>query len=680
MFLFLYSSASYNFILTLAQQQQQQQQQQQHYHQELPLPIKINNPINDGVYIRTVTLPSKHTDADADADESDAEGSTGSSNSNVDIREKLIMYDFKPAYPPYTTHSLEELLLIPKKDENVLHKNDNIENESEKEDIILSRDDDIIDGGLSPKYDGIEDSVNEDQIYKDGSHETTRTIDDNIKVKGDEEEVISTSNELEDELLDASTNMLSSIDDDNIEEINNNGDTQSEEQSDSPDIEGEKEEGDIAPIEVSANDNDNIDDDIPPRPAEKKTIANDGYDDTIYPDDYHSTQPLPTTLTSSTTATALDEVETFDESSTTNIEDKEVEKASDDDNKIMSDAQEAGEEVIVDEEEEDDDDDATSVTNNEKEEGVIPSEEEEAATEFDLEPGTVKDNIHTIDIADTIPDLSKITSEDEEDKHPAHEDSSDQFEPKVTIQYDTDSTTTAAKQAPSSSTEDNASIINNNNNNRDANRQFVDGLDEIDKLFESVEVPDELDVGADGSSMQDVLVGQGLKIIWKRAKSVTTGIKEKCLVLTTSAKNLLLPIQENWNNILARNDDVDENDEEWLDLTNMIKDSTRDDDGKMKSPEQDENGHTKSNNKEEEEKREGKKDFSLIQNNPKVQKIIKWSKRRFEQAKYFILSIFEPEDDDDEDDFGLGLDSLPTFGSSVDESFVTRSMKQKPEE
>jgi hypothetical protein len=48
-----------------------------------------------------------------------------------------------------------------------------------------------------------------------------------------------------------------------------------------------------------------------------------------------------------------------------------------------------------------------------------------------------------------------------------------------------------------------------------ANRQFLSGLDEIDKFFESVFPPDELDVGANGSSMQDVLVGTGIKILLK---------------------------------------------------------------------------------------------------------------------------------------------------------------------
>ena len=49
-----------------------------------------------------------------------------------------------------------------------------------------------------------------------------------------------------------------------------------------------------------------------------------------------------------------------------------------------------------------------------------------------------------------------------------------------------------------------------------AQDEFVQGLDDIDKLFEGVDPPDELDVGATGSSMQEVLVGSGSRIVVKR--------------------------------------------------------------------------------------------------------------------------------------------------------------------
>lgn len=53
---------------------------------------------------------------------------------------------------------------------------------------------------------------------------------------------------------------------------------------------------------------------------------------------------------------------------------------------------------------------------------------------------------------------------------------------------------------------------------RSVNSEFVEGLDDIDKLFEDVDPPDEFDVGASGTSIQDVLMGQTIKIIIKRVK------------------------------------------------------------------------------------------------------------------------------------------------------------------
>jgi hypothetical protein len=53
---------------------------------------------------------------------------------------------------------------------------------------------------------------------------------------------------------------------------------------------------------------------------------------------------------------------------------------------------------------------------------------------------------------------------------------------------------------------------------KSANSEFVDGLDDIGKFFEDVEPPDELDVGAVGSSIQEVLMGQGTQIILKRLR------------------------------------------------------------------------------------------------------------------------------------------------------------------
>lgn len=53
---------------------------------------------------------------------------------------------------------------------------------------------------------------------------------------------------------------------------------------------------------------------------------------------------------------------------------------------------------------------------------------------------------------------------------------------------------------------------------KSVNSEFVEGLDDLDKFFQSVDPPDELDVGAAGSSIQEVLVGQSVQIVLKRVK------------------------------------------------------------------------------------------------------------------------------------------------------------------
>lgn len=54
--------------------------------------------------------------------------------------------------------------------------------------------------------------------------------------------------------------------------------------------------------------------------------------------------------------------------------------------------------------------------------------------------------------------------------------------------------------------------------NQNPNEVFVEDLDDFTKFFKDVEPPDELDVGAAGTSLQDVLMGSTTKIILKRTK------------------------------------------------------------------------------------------------------------------------------------------------------------------
>jgi hypothetical protein len=219
----------------------------------------------------------------------------------------------------------------------------------------------------------------------------------------------------------------------------------------------------------------------------------------------------------------------------------------------------------------------------------------------------------------------------------------------------------------------------------DANREFVTGLDEIDKFFESVSPPDELDVGADGSSMQDVLVGQGLKIIFKRAKSFGSSVKERFEKIVEKA----LPQQLVH---LAR--DEEEEEESLEDILKMMK-------GDLPL-------NTKSEKVDASEAKgrgvnaeEGVEDDKLanrfpLLKKPRVNKIYKYARRKWRQAKHLLddlLSIFGGDDDEEDVDFSADFGSMnfddvrsllieknrvkvkeggemPQFGSEVDDSFV----------
>ena len=72
--------------------------------------------------------------------------------------------------------------------------------------------------------------------------------------------------------------------------------------------------------------------------------------------------------------------------------------------------------------------------------------------------------------------------------------------------------------------EEDTSDANSNSNNADVNSEFGDGLDDIDKFFEGVNPPDELDVGY-GSSIQDVLIDKGKDILLKKIRGFAHWIK-----------------------------------------------------------------------------------------------------------------------------------------------------------
>jgi hypothetical protein len=69
--------------------------------------------------------------------------------------------------------------------------------------------------------------------------------------------------------------------------------------------------------------------------------------------------------------------------------------------------------------------------------------------------------------------------------------------------------------------------------------EFVDGLDDIDKLFEGIDPPDELDVGVDGRSIQEVLLGSATRVLLKRIAISARWTKEKLSVAKDSIANRL---------------------------------------------------------------------------------------------------------------------------------------------
>ena len=259
----------------------------------------------------------------------------------------------------------------------------------------------------------------------------------------------------------------------------------------------------------------------------------------------------------------------------------------------------------------------------------------------------------------------------------------------------------------------------------------MDGLDEIDKLFESVEVPDELDVGADGSSMQDVLVGQGIKIAWKHGRNIGMDIKRKFDDIKRAFNDGVAKRLARTSNGLLSSGSADEAEDGGANisldsllpgLTSTTRSIDDDQDYATLSSEEramegsggggdgQENLRSKSKVKGvgggDLDGREGRSNkllrpFPLIKSHG-AKRIWKFAKRKLEQARHLLddlFGIFEGAEDDEDDDFkvigkivgynnirlgensgtwaryktlndGGGEGSSGRFGSEVDESFL----------
>jgi hypothetical protein len=70
-----------------------------------------------------------------------------------------------------------------------------------------------------------------------------------------------------------------------------------------------------------------------------------------------------------------------------------------------------------------------------------------------------------------------------------------------------------------------------------ANDEFVRGLDDLHKFLEEVDPPDELDVGASGLSIQEVLLGQGVTIIRTRVQKSLGHLQRSIRILKSKGIN-----------------------------------------------------------------------------------------------------------------------------------------------
>jgi len=238
---------------------------------------------------------------------------------------------------------------------------------------------------------------------------------------------------------------------------------------------------------------------------------------------------------------------------------------------------------------------------------------------------------------------------------------------------------------------------------KDANREFVIGLDELDKLFESVEVPDELDVGADGSSLQDVLVGQGLKIVWKRAQNFSAGVKRRFETVLGGVKGILggddeAEEEEVSLSMFASLVDMDKLKDAGgsggEDLLPSAHERRKQDHDNAAVPPPTERQTAKEQRKKEikqqkeEKKRQKKgKGFPVVKSK-KTRTLWKFAQRKWEEARHILEDLWHILDDKKEDESdaelrklyaGMGID-MPNFegkfGSEVDESLLKAMMER----
>jgi len=99
------------------------------------------------------------------------------------------------------------------------------------------------------------------------------------------------------------------------------------------------------------------------------------------------------------------------------------------------------------------------------------------------------------------------------------------------------------------------------------NQDFVDGVDDIGDIFENVDPPDELDPGASGISMQELLIGNGAKIIKTRVIKGVNRVKKSMSNIRNKARRKWLSLKKKEDSILAEIGDKESTESSTLPLT-----------------------------------------------------------------------------------------------------------------
>lgn len=704
--------------------------------QRLLRPLPKVDPLSDGIFVRSVELPPVEApDSGGGAVDSDGESKS---------RRRLIVYDFRPAFPPYTAKSLEEIFLFPGESvgeaggaeegeggERVSKEDGQQKDEQGEEQVVYGQYSDDASGGAERR----EALQNEIDAY---TAEDVSPTDEEIETPFPVEQVDAANEPVSEDLTPKSTaaaatsgegpekkstdDQLSDMDKTPPKiELMTSTNRQGEEK-----VEKEKSEVELSTV-VANNDNEptletSIEDERAASGEEEEvedaepstddvTFRNDGdtqngdmLDSADAPKGGDRKEGLgsidsPSEEQAVREETSQNEIDTETKEEPTNPDNMELTHSS----QVESERPDKLASVGLEEDHVSDDVPAVSAGNavgsidsthlENKREDEIWSETTTAMAGSDLDP---TDDFGKEEGGAGPPSMDNAIVSDGElpDAHTSPGNTTgagrDSPKEKITVRYDD-----AVLKVESSTA----------SNNRDANRKFVTGLDEIDKLFESVDVPDELDVGADGSSMQDVLVGQGLKILWKRLRNLGKGVKGGFDDAAEKVRGALLPL----TGLLGGDEEEEEEDVTFESL--LGKALNGDGAGSVVFDKNDENAKEegvqpkredqRSNNSKKEKKgrkTKEKKESSLPLLQPqKVQRIWKFARRKWEQAKLLLdelLHIFEGAEDDDDDvegNFGLGDMKLPKglpkgvgtfkgagempnfdgkFGSEVDESFL----------